>query len=174
MSMSTTVAGTTIRPTASYTNPRDATRIVDGAGEPVAVTAPNQVNLASAGLRLAKPKPVEHAPAPGPATEGGITGAGGPVGAGEAAGPAPGVTGGTVPEPATEQQVLFSFTKNLLGDMQGTDDLADLFKALYQALDERQISYGQGTLQLVVAADVADSLAEKLSALGLNATIKPV
>ncbi len=27
MSMSTTVAGTTIRPTASYTNPRDATMV---------------------------------------------------------------------------------------------------------------------------------------------------
>jgi hypothetical protein len=154
-------------------------QIVDGAGEPVAVTAPNQVNLASAGLRLAKP-PVEHPTTPAPGPDGGqvgIAGPGGLFGTGEGTGGPAGVTGGTGPtgqESATEQQVLFSFTKNLLGDAQGADDLADLFKALYQALDERQISYGQGTLQLIVVGDVADNLTEKLSALGVNATIKPV
>jgi len=45
---------------------------------------------------------------------------------------------------AKEQQVAFSFTKNLLGDGAGADDLAALFKAVYQALEERAISYGQG------------------------------
>ena len=40
-------------------------QIVDGSGDPVAVTAPNQVNLASAGLRLAKPKPIEPEAQPG-------------------------------------------------------------------------------------------------------------
>jgi hypothetical protein len=33
---------------------------------------------------------------------------------------------------------------------------------------------GQGTLQLVVTAEVAHQLAEQLDALGVNATIKPV
>lgn len=103
-----------------------------------------------------------------------ITGTGGPSGTAEAGSPAPGVTGMTGPEPAMEQQVLFSFTRNLLGDPQAADELAGLFKALYQALDERQVTYGQGTLQLVVAADVADDLAEKLTALGVSATIKRV
>ena len=40
-------------------------QIVDGSGDPVAVTAPNQVNLASAGLRLAKPKPIQPEAQPG-------------------------------------------------------------------------------------------------------------
>jgi len=81
------------------------------------------------------------------------------------------VSGATVP---TEQHVSFSFTKNLLADHAGGDRLADVFKSLYQALDERHISYGQGTLQLVVTAEVAHQLAEQLDALGVNATIKPV
>jgi hypothetical protein len=61
-----------------------------------------------------------------------------------------------------------------LGDGAAADDLAALFKAVYQALDERSISYGQGTLQLVVSTDVAEQLSEKLNALGISATIKPV
>ena len=73
-----------------------------------------------------------------------------------------------------EQQVAFSFTKNLLGDGAGSDDLAAVFKAVYQALDERAISYSQGTLQLMVSCDVAEDLAGKLQALGINATIKPI
>ena len=148
-------------------------QIVDGAGDPVAVTAPNQVNLASAGLRLAKPKPVEPEGAPGgptpdvPTTAGGTTQ---PVGG---SGGTPPVSPGPIAE-AKEQQLAFSFTKNLLGDGAGADDLAALFKTVYQALDERSVSYGQGTLQLVVSVDVAQQLAERLEALGISATIKPV
>jgi hypothetical protein len=70
--------------------------------------------------------------------------------------------------------VAFSFTKNLLGDDATADDLAALFKAVYQALDERTISYGHGTLQLVVGGDVADRLSECLQTLGITATVKPV
>jgi hypothetical protein len=150
-------------------------QIVDGSGDPVAVTAPNQVNLASAGLRLVKPKPIEPEAEPGAASNGAATTPGG-------AAPPGGTPGGTQAGPggpgpgaaAKEQQVAFSFTKNLLGDGAGADDLAALFKAVYQALDERSISYGQGTLQLVVNGDVADELAEKLQALGISATIKPI
>lgn len=146
-------------------------QIVDGSGDPVAVTAPNQVNLASAGLRLAKPKPPEPEEQPSGSPTGGTTVPGdgsSPVGT------PPGPDGpGPVPE-AKEQQVAFSFTKNLLGDGAAADDLAALFKAVYQALDERSISYGQGTLQLVVAADVAAELTERLEAAGISATVKPV
>jgi hypothetical protein len=148
-------------------------QIVDGSGDPVAVTAPNQVNLASAGLRLIEPKQIEPE-----------TGPDGPAGDDTTApGGAPGDRpGGAQARPdgpgagfeAKEQQVAFSFTKNLLGDGTGADDLAALFKAVYQALDERSISYSQGTLQLVVNGDVADQLSEKLQALGISATIKPV
>jgi hypothetical protein len=146
--------------------------IIDGAGDPVAVTAPNQVNLTSAGLRLAKPKAVEVSAA---------TGGGAPE---ESLAPAaPSVPGGSragdgggspAPAPTQEQQVAFSFTKNLLGDDASADDLAALFKAIYQALDERTVSYGQGTLQLVISGDVADRLSECLQALGITATVKPV
>jgi hypothetical protein len=146
--------------------------IVDGLGESVAVTAPNEVNLASAGLRLAKPKPATtDTPAPtsgADAVDGGTGTPAAPMG-GTAAG-----TDARAPEPATEQQVSFSFTKNLLSDHGSADQLADLFKALYQALDERQVSYGQGTLQLVVAAGVAEALAARLQALGISVTIKSV
>ena len=48
-------------------------QIVDGSGDPVAVTAPDQVNLAGAGLRLAKPKPIQPEAAPEGASEGGTT-----------------------------------------------------------------------------------------------------
>jgi hypothetical protein len=97
-----------------------------------------------------------------------------PLGAsGAAPGAAPG-TGPAGPELAKEQQVSFSFTKNLLGDVESADDLADQFKTVYQALDERQVSYGQGTLQLVVSAEVAINMAERLAALGITATVKPM
>src|SRR4051794_2778640 len=48
-------------------------QIVDGSGDPVAVTAPNQVNLASAGLRLIKPKPIDPEPHPGGPSNGDTT-----------------------------------------------------------------------------------------------------
>jgi hypothetical protein len=142
----------------------------------VAVTAPNQVNLASTGLRLAKPTAVEHPPGEaGP--DGGhasATAADTPLGASGAAPDAAPGTGPAGPELAKEQQVSFSSTKNLLGDVESADDLADLFKTVYQALDERQVSYGQGTLQLVVSAEVAINMAERLAALGITATVKPM
>jgi hypothetical protein len=148
-------------------------QIVDGAGEPVVVTAPNQVNLASAGLRLAKAKPAGPEGKPGGSTAGGGTETGettqlvGQPGGGQPTG------SGSIVE-VKEQQVAFSFTKNLLGDEGAADDLAALFKTVYQALDERSISYGQGTLQLVVSGVVVEQLSEKLTALGINATVKPV
>jgi len=136
------------------------------------VTAPNQVNLTSAGLRLAKPKAAEvSAGAGGGAPEESLAPAAPSAPGGSRAG-----DGGGSPTlaPTQEQQVAFSFTKNLLGDDASADDLAALFKALYQALDERTISYGQGTLQLVISGDVADRLSECLQALGITATVKPV
>ncbi len=150
-------------------------QIVDGSGDSVAVTAPNQVNLASAGLRLVKPKPIQSEAQPGEASEGGTTVPGGTTPPGGTPGGSPAGPGWPAPGgEAKEQQVAFSFTKNLLGDGAGADDLAALFKTVYQALDERSISYSQGTLQLVVSGDVADQLSEKLQALGMSATIKPV
>jgi hypothetical protein len=149
--------------------------IVDSTGDAVAVTAPNQVNLSSAGLRLVKPKPAEPEGQPAEPSAGATAAPGGatpPGGGPPGTQPGSGVPGQGAE--AKEQQVAFSFTKNLLGDGAGADDLAALFKAVYQALDERSVSYSQGTLQLVVNGDVAAQLSEKLRALGINATIKPV
>ena len=152
-----------------------AVQIVDGSGDPVAVTAPNQVNLASAGLRLVRPKPIQPEAQPAGSSDGGTTVPGRTTSPGGTPGGAQPGRGGPGPvTEAEEQQVAFSFTKNLLGDGAAADDLAALFKAVYQALDQRSISYSQGTLQLVVNGDVADQLAEKLQALGISATIKPV
>ena len=58
----------------------------------------------------------------------------------------------------------------------GADDAADgftsLFRSLYLALDERQISFLQGTLQLLLPDETAQQLKQKLTELGINATLK--
>jgi len=151
--------------------------VVDGAGQPVEVTAPGQVNLQSAGLRLAKPKPkVEADPDPsttGTGETGGSTDTGAFIGGGTTGGTGPG--DGTAPEPAApkEQRIKFSFSKPLLNDDAAADGLAAVFRSLYQSLDERDASYAQGTLQLVVATDVADQIVSELEALGIPVTVVP-
>ncbi|MEV4751650.1 DUF499 domain-containing protein [Streptosporangium sp. NPDC049248] len=172
--------------------------VVDGAGSVVAVTAPNQVNLASAGLRLAKPKPKTCPTCGKPAHKGTCeTGAEGETGTGTGTGT--GQTGGggdskpvppavicascgkpthegtcQVPPTVTERQIAFSFTRNLLANPDEADNFAALFKTLYMALDERKISYLQGTLQLVVDAGTTDDLQQWLGELGINSTIKEI
>ncbi|MEW2474698.1 DUF499 domain-containing protein [Micromonospora gifhornensis] len=170
--------------------------VVDGSGNVVAVTAPNQVNLASAGLRLAKPKP-KTCETCGEATHEGPceTRAGGQTGTGTGGGGGAGSTGTgggsttastncsacgkpthqgnchTAPR-ATEQQVSFSFTRSLLASPGDADNFASLFKTLYMALDERKISYLQGTLQLVLDSDTAADLQERLAELGIQGAVK--
>jgi hypothetical protein len=73
-----------------------------------------------------------------------------------------------------EKQVAFSFTSNLLANPDNADTFAALFKTLYMALDERQISYLQGTLQLVVDASAASEFQQRLSELGLSGTSKDI
>ncbi|MER6846988.1 hypothetical protein AB0A81_18635 [Streptomyces flaveolus] len=41
-------------------------------------------------------------------------------------------------------------------------------------LDERQISYLQGTLQLVMQADAAEEIQQRLEELGINGTFKEI
>lgn len=161
--------------------------IVDGSGTSVAVTAPGQVNLTSAGLRLAKPQPATcsgcgHAAHAGPCHTDGAgddttsngTGTGTPTGTKGAGRDSTG--GGTAVEPtaAKEKQVAFSFTSNLLASAERAETFAALFKTLYIALDERQLSYLQGTLQLVLDASAADAVRQRLNELGLSGTIKDI
>ncbi len=165
-------------------------RIVDGAGTEVAVTTPGQVNLLSAGLRLARPQPQVCPVCSQPAHEGGCpavvgiadrgdahgagTGFGSQVGFGSQAVEA--ATGGADAPLAvsTERQVSFSFTSNLLASSENADKLAALFRAFYIALDERQISYLQGTIQLMLQEGAAEQIQRQLADLGIRATSREI
>ncbi|MFC5822134.1 DUF499 domain-containing protein [Nonomuraea harbinensis] len=159
--------------------------IVDGTGAEVAVTAPSQVNLSSTGLRLVKPQPKVCAECGRPIHEGACategdpgddenSGLGSPGGPGETGSFEPS-GGGDDPEPsAKDQQVAFSFTSNLLASGDAADKFAALFRAFYMSLDERQISYLQGTIQMVLQAEAAGQLRQRLEELGITATFKDI
>ncbi|MFB6724860.1 DUF499 domain-containing protein [Kribbella sp. NPDC056345] len=164
--------------------------IVDGSGTEVVVTAPGQVNLTSTGLRLAKPQSVT-CPSCGHPMHSGVcpSTVGGNESSGEAGSETAGGDEGIAPTgpdesptgdpdraapPVKEKQLAFSFTSNLLANPDSADAYAALFKTLYMALDERQISYLLGTFQLVVDASVASDLQQLLSDLGLAATTKDI
>jgi hypothetical protein len=66
----------------------------------------------------------------------------------------------------------FSFTSNLLASADSADGFAALFRAFYVALDERQFSYLQGTIQLVTRGEAAEDIQEQLKLLGINVTSK--
>lgn len=165
-------------------------RIIDSSDSSVAVTSPGQVNLSSPGLRLAKtPSKCETC---GVAEDDhdctstdGAQGGGHesnetpltprkPPKSGTGSGPASDSTEEEQPtEPRTqEKQLAFSFTSNLLNQEDVADGFATLFRSLYLACDEQQVSYLQGTLQLVVDGDVAADIAAKLSDLGLTANVR--
>lgn len=162
--------------------------MVDGNGNVVAVTAPNHVNLSSAGLRLAKPVVIiDDEPGggqPGGGGEGpggGEPGGGGQPGGGQPGGGQPGggqpggggSGGGGDDEPtsALEKFVAFPLVGNLL-DSDKSAVTASLFLALYKAFDENKASYAQGTLQLVLDAATAERIAEAAKSLGVNVTIR--
>ncbi|MCA2244865.1 MULTISPECIES: DUF499 domain-containing protein [Mycobacteriaceae] len=169
-------------------------RIVDASGTAVEVTTPGQVNLTSTALRIAAPAPPASDDPDGPDSggPGSATGAtGGPqagaatggmyggstaatTGSGSTAAPA-GSDAQSGPGAATvERQIAFSFTSNLLAGADAADGFAAVFRALYMALDERQISYLQGTLQLVLDATVVDQLQPLLTDLSISATVKEI
>lgn len=170
--------------------------IVESTGTAVAITAPAQINLSSAALRIARPAPAPCAtcgqpahtgPCPtsssaaGSATDGGSTPTGSiPTGSTTPTITASGATsaGGSTTTPASpanpDKSVAFSFTANLLANADTADKFAALFRAFYLALDERQISYLQGTLNLVTDAATAEQLQPLLAELGLTATVKDI
>ena len=159
--------------------------IVDGGGTEVAVTAPGQVNLTSTGLRVARPQPVAcpscHQAAhvgPCPGSTGGSggssTGGSDPTQEGGGGNSTSGATtaGTDGPRPPADKQINLSFTSNLLASPDAADRFAALFKALYMALDERQMSYLQGTLNLVVESDAAEQLRVVFDELRISATFR--
>ena len=155
-------------------------RVVDAAGTEVAVTAPNQVNLASTGLRLARPVPVSPTcPSCGKETHSGPCPSGGTTSTPGGGQTSSGGQGGTqvappgTPDPPRERQLSFSFNASLLpGAEETADGFTALFRTLYLALDERQMSYLQGTLQLLLRDETAQQIQVQLSELGINATVK--
>ena len=165
-------------------------RIVDGAGTEVAVTASGQVNLLSAGLRLARPQPQACPTCSQPAHESECLAASGIADRDSAHGDGTGLgsrvdsgsqgTGAATAgvdasrAAARERQVAFSFTSNLLASNENADKLAALFRTFYITLDERQISYLQGTIQLILQAEAAEQIQQQLDALGIRATFKEI
>lgn len=167
-------------------------RIVDASGTAVQVTTPGQVNLTSTALRIAAPTPVgagdDAGVQDGPGdSQGGVTASGGgststpaggsgsPSTAGAGAGTNATAGGGEAGAASSaDRQVAFSFTSNLLAGAETADGFAALFRAFYMALDERQISYLQGTLQLVVNSAVVEQIQPLLTDLGITATVKDI
>ncbi|MCX5044686.1 hypothetical protein OG921_16085 [Aldersonia sp. NBC_00410] len=161
--------------------------IVDGAGTEVAVTAPGQVNLTSTGLRIARPQ-LATCPNCGQSAHAGACDTAGVSGGSTAAADEQGTSAGTGATgtatgsgtsgggqvAAVEQRIEFSFTSNLLAGADAADRYAALFKALYMVLDERQISYLQGTLKLVADAAAVEHLRLLLDDLGVSATVRDV
>ena len=135
--------------------------VVDGAGAVVAVTAPNQVNLLSAGLQLAKPQPKTCPDCGNPAHPGAC----------KILPPSDQGQVDTPPSP-TEQQVAFAFTRNLLANPGDADQFATLFRTLYMALDDQNIRYLQGTMQLLLDPATAEEVQQRLAELGVQATVK--
>ena len=162
--------------------------IVDGSGTTVAVTAPGQVNLASAGLRIARPLPALCEVCGQPAHQGSACVSPGELGgAGQSPTTVNTTGGGTVTATTggssegggsiasqTEKAVAFSFTSSLLAGSDNADGFAALFRALYVALDDRKVSYLQGTLNVVVDSAVAEEVAALLSDLGLTASVRDI
>lgn len=155
----------------------DLVCIVDGTGGSVAVTAASQVNLSSTGLRLAKPQPKEAASPSG--TDRGATATTDGHDQPSARGASSGTAGSPdphspvqPPSAATERQLNFSLTRNLLADQSSADDVANAFKTLYTALDERNISYLQTTLQIVGDTTTVDALKRLLDQIGIQSNVK--
>lgn len=158
-------------------------RIVEGDGSEVVVTAANQVNLSSTGLRLARSQLAAsggaeaHGGALDTSTRGDDSSAGrtgGDERGSTVAGGGPNSGGMGDEPPAKDKRVAFSFTSNLLADEPTADAFAALFRSLYMALDERQISYLQGTVQLVLEAGAADQVRDRLGELGVTPTIREI
>lgn len=163
--------------------------VVTSDGSVVAVGAPDQINLTSAGLRLAKPAPATCAEcgAPsGPAhqcgstsstttTSGGTTATptataattGGVPGAGSSA-----ATGTATPGPAAaEKLVKFTLTQSLKNEPAVTESITDLFRVLYEASDSDQVTYLQGTLQMTCDPKIAEAIQAALTTLDITAQV---
>jgi hypothetical protein len=146
-------------------------RITDRAGDDVVVLDASQVNLSSAGLRLAKPRPKAPASlgsdaeqveseystltrAPNAETESRFNDE-----------PA-------APEPTKEKYLQFPLVGGLLDDPAKSAQLAQLFGALYGIMDDGNASYANGTMQFVMNTESAEKIAGMIRAMGLTVVIR--
>ncbi|WP_181699039.1 DUF499 domain-containing protein [Nocardia sp. GTS18] len=167
-------------------------RIVDGSGTTVAVPGAGQVNLASTTLRLVRPvatcsvcgvaEDSHHCAPTSESVEDSVSPASGQSPKPNTVKTTPLAAGARITDPglldrepeAREQQLKFSFTRNLLNQDEAADKFVALFRSLYIACDERQASYLSGTVHLVVSGTAAASIEAAASELGLNVTIQDV
>jgi hypothetical protein len=67
-----------------------------------------------------------------------------------------------------------SLTKNLLNNDEDADNLVALLRGMYVAIDERQVSYIQATMNIVISDEAAQALVDKASELGIPVTQREV
>ena len=151
----------------------DKLRIVRAGGETVVVSDLTGINFNAPTYRLAKPQPAkpEKEPRPPDAPGKGRGGGRGWATARPRAGPGPPAPKGGEPLPA-EQVFSFSVMKNLVSEPEVTDNLAQLFRRLFDLLDRRSISYLQGTMQVQLPAAQAQEIAELAKSMGIAITIR--
>lgn len=151
-------------------------------GEAVAVTGPNEVNLASTTLTIAKPKPVQDSSgsdttagpssAPSAASSTGMTTISGdltPMGAGGAA--TPKGTAQPSPQPVSEKQVTLTVIQRFEDD-DAIDKTAALLRRIYEVIERGDSSYLQGQLRLIVKGQHADEIQQLAKNAGITATVQ--
>lgn len=164
-------------------------QVVTSDGSAVAVAAPDQINLTSAGLRLAKPQPTTCPTCSQPVENGhqcageGTTSSStstAPSGGGAvatrttssgAASTTSGAGSGGMTPPATEKLVKFTLTQSLKNEPTVTEAITDLFRVLYESTDSDQITYLQGTLQMTCDSRTAKAVLAVLTTLGITAQV---
>jgi hypothetical protein len=151
----------------------DKLRIVRAGGETVVVNDLTGINYNAPTYRLAKPKPAKpekELSSPG-APGKGQQGRGDGHGDGQRSAAHPPGGDDDLSSPA-EQVFAFSVMKNLASEPNATDNLAQLFRRLFDLLDRGSISYLQGTLQVQLPSAQAQEIAELARSMGIAITIR--
>lgn len=142
-------------------------RIVNREGSDVAVTGPNEINLQSQSLTLAKPVVAGREPDAEPQQEG------------SSRGPTPplkGANGGqpTLPQGGNtnEKEVALSIIKRFAGEDEAIDQTAALLRLVYEAIEANGSSYLQGTLRLIADPAWAEQIVDAAKAGGIAVTVR--
>lgn len=143
-------------------------RVVTRDGTDVAVTGPNEINLQSQSLVLAKPVPAEPDPTPNDDESDDPKPPPGP-------GPTPADPEKKPPHPTRaekEQEVSLSILKRFEGEDEAIDNTAALLRLLYEAIEANGSSYLHGTLRVIVDSAWAEQIAEAAKSAGITAVVR--